>query len=731
MPQEMPPPLLRGTLLSDRFRIDDVLGRGGFGIVYLAFDTKLQDEVVVKELAPSGVARSGDGVVQLDEIGDKQAHHLRQQFLEEARLLSRIASRGLPTIRAAFGENGTAYFAVERVEGAVSLESLLSNGRKIDPNGANDILFQLLDILEEVHRKGFLHRDVKPSNLLVSPSGEVTLIDFGAAREWHADLSATHTVLFTPGYAPLEQLSPKGRRGPPTDIYAICATAYHMLSGSPPADAAERAHGTPLVPLRELVSGIDRSIAAAIEKGLALRYEDRPQSVGELRELLSREAEEDGPLRLADLDEKLIALRQFSYDRRGCPSCGEVLEEPRPLKSHACPVCHRDSIRKRDLNERLCPVCRSSVLQKQDNSEPLIYCPLCRTGDLARHRVSFLASKQRFDCGQCGAKFESIPGGMTLLSSPRSNKTEAGTNLSFSEWRSVGARSSEVWRCDGCNAQFDVLKDGRRRQISPEAANRTHYPEEWARISARLSPAAGNSVCEDCGAEYEVNGDRVSLLSAQNDPFGFARRFTGRLLYWDDVRWLGAGKESPCPGLVCLHCGTEFDREGDYLKLVRTEDSKLIRRIDEPMTLEDWHRVARSLPPIHEEAAFAEQADDLLKASYHSGEIGFDSSGQILWNGPATKLGLPEQRAHFTVRREEIAFGGMLRKYKIPMGAVKDAFSDGSTLILIVSGSRDQVEFELDPVELTVAMKSGKRTVELGAKDLAARLRSEKELNSG
>jgi len=742
-----PEPLPQGFVLADRFEILRVLGRGGFGIVYLAKDHRLHDEAVIKELAPEGTTRSESGVLHLDSMGSHQAHHLRQRFLEEAKLLGKLHSRGLPTVRAAFGENGTAYYATEHVPGTVSLENLLKQGHRFNPDGAMDIVYQLLETLEALHAKGFLHRDIKPSNILLAPNGDVQLIDFGAAREWHADATTHHTVLFTPGYAPLEQLSPRGRRGPATDVYALCATGYHLLTGSPPPDAADRADGAELVGIRELRPDVDEAIAKAIEQGLSLRYEDRPQSMVELRALLSEPTVSTSPQSLSELDELLVQLKKFSFDRRACPSCGGLLEEARPLRKQVCPVCRRGTVRLRNLNERLCPVCRAALLVHIPNSDPLAFCPLCQTGELTRKRVSFLATKQVVSCKQCEARFESFPGGMTLINLPpesprpftgevgkRSEPGEgpepvvaAGDSHPCSEWLAMSGRSSDVYRCDGCHAQFDLQEDGRRAQIIPAENADTLYPEEWARIAAGLDPSAGNAECDQCGAEFDVDDERVSLLSAHDDPFGFAKRYAGRLLNWEDLRWLGIGKESPCPGLICHDCGTEFDHDGEYLRLMRTENAKLIRHVDEPKTTEDWHRIARGLPEVHEEQEFLAHLDDSVVDAYIAGEIGVDSSGQVLWNGPAVRVDDTSLTGNLTVRTNEITHGGLLRKWRTPMDAVVDASYDGHVLILTLSGQREPIEFDIEPIELTAALKSGKRTVELGAAELAARIRAERE----
>ncbi|MBC8065934.1 MAG: serine/threonine protein kinase, partial [Chlorobia bacterium] len=199
-----PRPLHEGTLLADRFEVEGLLGRGAFGIVYLAHDLARNDHVVVKELAPAGTPRCDDSLIQLPA---DSAHRMRQNFLNEAKTISRLHVRGILPVRLGFAENGTAYFATDYLPNAETLEKLIQKEGRMEVDGALDILYQCLEILEAIHEKGVLHRDLKPSNILLNANGEVTLIDFGAAREWQADSATTHTVLFTPSYAPLEQMA--------------------------------------------------------------------------------------------------------------------------------------------------------------------------------------------------------------------------------------------------------------------------------------------------------------------------------------------------------------------------------------------------------------------------------------------------------------------------------------------------------------------------------------------
>jgi hypothetical protein len=312
---------------------------------------------------------------------------------------------------------------------------------------------------------------------------------------------------------------------------------------------------------------------------------------------------------------------------------------------------------------------------------------------------------------------------MTLDNAPDRSPVEDGTQLPFAEWLAMSGRSQIVQRCDGCFSQFDTEEDGRWSQVIPLEHQQTLYPDEWARVAAGLPITAGNAQCDSCDAEYDVWEEQVSLLSAHEDPFGFAHRYVGRLLTWEDLRWLGVGKDSPRPGLICTECATEFDHDGEYLRLMRTEDTRLIRHVDEPKTAEDWHRISQGLPEVNEEQDFLLNLDGSVAHAYIFGEIGVDAANTA-WNGPAIRIDDSNQSGTLVVRDAEITHGGMIRKWRTPIDAVIDARADGETLILTLSGQRDAVEFHIEPIELTAALKSGKRTVELGATELAARIRT-------
>lgn len=230
---------------------------------------------------------------------------------------------------------------------------------------------------------------------------------------------------------------------------------------------------------------------------------------------------------------------------------------------------------------------------------------------------------------------------------------------------------------------------------------------------------AGNAECDRCGADFELGGDELCLLHAVEDPYGFAKRYRGRLLTIADARWLGVNKESPKLGLVCDDCGTEFDHDATFLRLVRTEHLRLIPRIDEPRSLEDWHRIARGLPEVQGEDEFFESLQHAVRQAYRESKIGFE--GGEHWRGPATRLNEGSE-ATLNINEREVTFGGLIRKWRIPAETVLKAEGEGDRLALFISGQREPVEFDVDPVELTVHLSAGPQSALLTAEDLAHRL---------
>ncbi|MBS0220597.1 MAG: peptidoglycan-binding protein [Proteobacteria bacterium] len=276
-----------GTRLND-YEIISVLGQGGFGVTYLARDTRLEDQVVLKEYLPTSLALR-DGIANVlprtTDLGEPFAWG-RERFVAEARALSRLGQvpaivRVLDLLEA----NGTVYLVMAPAEGEPLRRRLLRDN--ILPPAVIERMFSsLLDALQEAHAAGLLHHDIKPANIIVDARGNPTLIDFGAARAAMAGRTAAMAASFTPGYAAAEQFS-SAKQGPWTDIYGLSATLYHAITGAPPPSTFDRMLDDTYQPLAKLMpAGFSPGLLIGIDAGLALRPDERPQSIADWRAIL-------------------------------------------------------------------------------------------------------------------------------------------------------------------------------------------------------------------------------------------------------------------------------------------------------------------------------------------------------------------------------------------------------------------------------------------------------------
>ncbi len=718
-----PVPLPAGTLIQDRFQIIEVLGQGGFGIVYRAIDQLRKDDVVIKELAPLGVRRDEHGVIHLEELGSSAAHRLRQRFLEEAKSLSHLNLPCIPKIRAVSSDHGTAAFITEYYPTARSLEAWVKTFGPLDEPTLIRTLLDIAETLEAVHQKGILHRDIKPSNILIRPKQAPVIIDFGAAREWHADKTDSQTSIFTPSYAPLEMFSELGVRGPATDIYSLSATAYFALVGNAPPSVGDRMNGVRLPPLKEVRPSVRESLAQAIEAGLNLRFEDRPATMAEFASILRRGATPASALTIEDFDHRTAHLKKLKPYKKQCPCCGEVLSDPKPLKKDACPVCRKGTIKKRALHPLACPVCRTGVLKILDNVQHESICPICSVHALKLRSRGFIHKSVEACCKGCGSVLSCAGEIWTLADDPK-DSDRIGETHSWQEWQEISGRTKQVVLCDSCEAIFDILVDGRWGRVFPPIElheHKTLFPEEWSRVAANLDPGVGTHYCTACEADYYIDDDSFTLLGAYEDPYGFVDRFQGRHLTLEQSRWVGAGKISPHPGPTCTACGTEFDLEGNLWRLVRTSSIALRSHTDEINTPEDWHRLAHNLPTVAEEPSFYDRFDAALLREYRSGNLGIDEKGTI-WRGTATLVQEKEESSVLVVTHTEISFGSLLKKLKIPIEEVLEVNVQESQLLL--KTEEKSYFLVVDPIELEASLSSGPRTIILGAKDLGIRIKS-------
>jgi serine/threonine protein kinase len=225
----------------ESYEIRDVLGVGGFGITYRAFDHNLECDVAIKEYLPSQFAvRQGDSTVTPKTDGDAPAYEYGlKRFLEEARTLAKFRESHIVRVVRYLEAHHTAYLVMD-YEAGEPLSAILSREMHLDEARITAIVVPILEGLRVVHAKNILHRDIKPANICLRRDGTPVLLDFGSARQALEQKSQVLTGVVTPGYAPIEQYFSDGRQGPWTDIYAIGATMYHCAIGVAPVVATER-----------------------------------------------------------------------------------------------------------------------------------------------------------------------------------------------------------------------------------------------------------------------------------------------------------------------------------------------------------------------------------------------------------------------------------------------------------------------------------------------------------
>ena len=292
---EVRPPLAlpEGTVLGGHYLLGRVLGQGGFGITYAAWDFSQNRKVAVKEYFPETFATRESATRRVTPLSHSHDENYRfglQQFLKEAGALSQFTHiEEIVSVYACFEENGTAYFTMEFLEGITFKEYISRFGGRVPWQETCNVLFPVMTALDAVHQSGMVHRDVAPDNIFITQAGKIKLLDFGAARYSLGDKSATLDVVLKHGFAPMEQYTAHGRRGPYTDIYALGACFYMALTGQVPPNALDRVNEDTLVPPEQLGVSLPAEARNAILKALEVRSAQRQQTITQLRsELLSQ-----------------------------------------------------------------------------------------------------------------------------------------------------------------------------------------------------------------------------------------------------------------------------------------------------------------------------------------------------------------------------------------------------------------------------------------------------------
>ncbi len=306
--------------MLQEYRIEQVLGAGGFGITYRARDTNLDKDVAIKEYLPGELAmRAPDGNVVAQATQHEAGYQWGlDRFLLEARTLGKFSHPNIVRVLRYFEANATAYVVMDYEQGD-PLKTVLQLDPQPPEAKLKAWLGPLLDGLEAVHATGFLHRDIKPDNIFIRADGKPVLIDFGAARQALGGETKSLTSILTPGYAPLEQYSGEGKQGPWTDLYAMAGVLYRAVVDKNPPDAVTRIRGDSLgAGLAAAHGRYSEPFLRAIEWALTLDEKKRPQSVAQWRQVLMPEKPSDAKTLIAVKAEP-VALEPPGRKRRRWP----------------------------------------------------------------------------------------------------------------------------------------------------------------------------------------------------------------------------------------------------------------------------------------------------------------------------------------------------------------------------------------------------------------------------
>lgn len=271
------------TLCGGKYTILKKIGEGGFGITYKAVQNRLNRTVCIKEyfLAGRCIRATHARTVMVQGTSEEVYEKYRQAFVKEAKTLAALHHPNIVEVIDVFDENNTSYMVMPFIEGE-SLQYIVDKrGRLPYPEVVNYIA-QITNAVGYIHDHHILHRDIKPDNIMITADYKAILIDFGSAREFEQDKTQIHTSMVTHGYAPTEQYTANSRKGSYTDIYAIGATMYFVLTGKVPMEAAARATESEQMPTpKDLVPDLPDEANRTIQKAMQIRAENRHQTIQE------------------------------------------------------------------------------------------------------------------------------------------------------------------------------------------------------------------------------------------------------------------------------------------------------------------------------------------------------------------------------------------------------------------------------------------------------------------
>ena len=331
--------------MGEQFTIERPLSNGGFGITYLAQDNFLKRRVVVKECYPEVFCRrDGEKVKVRSQTHQNKYRAIIQMFMREARAIAKLKHPNIVGVHRIFEDNETAYMVLDLIEGRDLLSVIQDDFDKLSPDQVKELLIKVLDAIDLVHQHDLLHRDISPDNILLDKWGNPVLIDFGAAREEASrETRAISAVLVVKdGYSPQEFYFAGGKQGPSSDLYALGATFYHLISGYAPPNSQTRMaefasqNPDPCEPLVGRFPDYDQAVLESIDKAMAILPKERIQNARSWLNTLTGAADTTRPIQHAAADDLSKVLNRLvsetneylSQEPRG--SAPKTRRQPRP-----------------------------------------------------------------------------------------------------------------------------------------------------------------------------------------------------------------------------------------------------------------------------------------------------------------------------------------------------------------------------------------------------------------
>lgn len=271
------------TILNARYLLGKVLGKGGFGVTYIAKDLKEDKVVAIKECMPEVYSyRDSSNKIYQKDGETAEFNQCKNNFIDEVNSLRILSDNDfVVNVFDSFSENNTEYFVMEYIDG-LSLKLIVnSKSSTFSLNDATIVLFTIGSALMEVHKRGIIHRDISPENIMVARDGSVKLIDFGASKNYYENsYYKNESIFLKPGFAPPEQYSFDGKQGPWTDVYALAATFYTIISGKPLIDSTYRLEDDTMKTLEELGCNVSHQVSMTVSKALEPELSKRYADVG-------------------------------------------------------------------------------------------------------------------------------------------------------------------------------------------------------------------------------------------------------------------------------------------------------------------------------------------------------------------------------------------------------------------------------------------------------------------